>query len=146
MTKNQYLDLGVASDLLLPPDSPPERVAVAWLHIIREHPEFPTKYSFLHEPEPGLRSFVRQTAREIRYAAGNLRRCIRGLSSKGILWYTTKPYPKPTHVLFLSHLLNASHIGQDQDFYFGPVPADLAKMGSLPPLLSPTIPTIPRVN
>ena len=116
LNKNQYLDLGVASDWLLPPDSPPERVAVAWLHIIREHPEFLTKYSFLHESEPGLRSFVRQTAREIRSAAGNLRRCIRGLSSKGILWNTTEPYPKSTDVLFVSHLLNLSHIGQDQDF------------------------------
>ncbi len=106
----------MASDLLLPPDSPPERIAVAWLHIIREHPEFLTKHSFLHEPEPGLRSFARQTAREIRYAVGNLRRCIRALSSKGILWYTTEPYRKPTDVSFLSHLLNASHLGQDQDF------------------------------
>ena len=133
-------------NLLLQADFPPDRVAVAWLHIIREHPEFLSKYSSLHGPETSFRSRAQEKALNLRYAAGNLRRCISGLSSEEILWYTTEPYPKTTDVLFLSHLLNASHIGQEQDFYFGPVPADLAKMGSLPPLLSPTIPTIPRVN
>ena len=116
LNKNQYLDLGFTSDLLLAPDSPPERIAVAWLHIIREHPEFLANYSSLYEPETSYRFIVREKARAIRNAAGNLRRCIRGLSSKGILWNTTEPYPKSTDVLFVSHLLNLSHIGQDQDF------------------------------
>lgn len=129
LNKNQYLDLGFTSDLLLSPDSPPERIAVAWLHIIREHPELLTKYSFLYEPEPSLRSFVQQTAREIRYAAGHVRRWISGVFSEGVLWYTTEPFPKSTDVLFLSHLLNRSHIGENQDFYFGSVPVELAQTG-----------------
>ena len=51
------------------------------------------------------------------------------MSSKGILWNTTEPFPKSTDVLFVSHLLNQSHLDQDQDFYFGSVPADLANNG-----------------
>ncbi len=93
LNKNQYLDLGFTSDLLLAPDSPPERIAVAWLHIIREHPEFLANYSSLYEPETSYRFIVREKSRAIRYAAGYLRRCFRGLSSKGILWNTTERYP-----------------------------------------------------
>ena len=129
LNTNQYLNLGITSDLLLSPDSPPERIAIAWLHIIREHPEFLAKYSFLLEPEPSLRSLVRKTLWEFSYAAGYLWRCIGGLSSEGTHWYTTEPRAKSADVLFLSHLLNPSHIGQDQDFYFGTVPRDLAKNG-----------------
>ena len=129
LNTNQYHSLGITSDLLLSLDSPPERIAIAWLHIIREHPEFLEKYSFLLEPEPSLRSLVRKTIREFSYAAGYLRRCISGLSSEGMLWYTTEPRAKSADVLFLSHLLNPSHIRQDQDFYFGSAPHDLAKNG-----------------
>ena len=129
LNTNQYLSLGITSDLLLSPDSPPERIAIAWLHIIREHPEFLAKYSFLLEPEPSLRSLVRKTIREFSNAAGYLRRCISGLSAEGMLWYTTEPRAISADVLFLSHLLNPSHIGQDQDFYFGSVPIDLANNG-----------------
>lgn len=49
--------------------------------------------------------------------------------SERVLWYTTEPVPKSTDVLFLSHLLNPSRIGEDQDFYFGSVPVDLAQIG-----------------
>ncbi len=90
---------------------------------------FLAKYSSLYEPETSFRSVVREKTLNLRYAAGNLRRCIRGLSSAGILWHTTEPYPTFTDVLFVSHLLNPSQIGQDQDFYFGSVPADLAQNG-----------------
>ena len=129
LNTNQYLNLGITSDLLLSPDSPPERIAIAWLHIIREHPEFLAKYSFLLEPEPNLRSLVRKTIWELSYAAGYLKRCISGLSSQGTLWYTTEPRAKSADILFLSHLLNPSHSGQDQDFYFGSVPIDLINSG-----------------
>ena len=129
LNTNQYHSLRLTSDLLLSLDSPPERIAIAWLHIIREHPEFLAKYSFLLEPEPNLRSLVRKTIREFSHAAGYLRRCISGLSSGGTHWSTTEPHAKSADVLFLSHLLSPSHIGQDQDFYFGSVPIDLAKNG-----------------
>ena len=129
LNTNQYLNLGITSDLLLSPDSPPERIAISWLHIIREHPEFLAKYSFLFEPEPSLRSLVRKTIWEFSYAAGYLWRCFSGLFSEGMLWYTTESRAKSADVLFLSHLLNPSHIGQDQDFYFGSVPIDLTNYG-----------------
>ena len=142
MDGQQFLSLCHACDnLLLQADSPPETIAVAWLHIIRDHPVFLAKYSSLYEPETSFRSVVREKTLNLRYAAGNLRRCIRGLSSAGILWHTTEPYPTFTDVLFVSHLLNPSQIGQDQDFYFGSVPADLANNG-----ISTTIALINQTN
>ena len=74
LNTNQYLNLGITSDLLLSLDSPPERITIAWLHIISEHPVFVAKYSFLLEPEPSLKSLVRKTIWEFSYAAGYLRR------------------------------------------------------------------------
>ena len=51
MKRNEYLNLAKACDTLqLAPDSTAERIAIAWLHIVRELPNFLQHYANLFEP------------------------------------------------------------------------------------------------
>ena len=130
MKRNEYLNLAKACDtLLLAPDSTPERIAIAWLHIVREHPTFLQPYTDQLESAgvigPRFSRFVRTFA----FLGGYWRLCIKWLVSGGIPWFATKLDPAPTDVFFLSHLLSSSPQDQQDDFYFGHAPADLARTG-----------------
>ncbi len=51
MKRNEYLNLAKACDTsLLAPDSTEERIAIAWLHVFREHQNFLQHYANLFEP------------------------------------------------------------------------------------------------
>ena len=130
MKRNEYLNLAKACDtLLLAPDSTPERIAIAWLHIVREHPTFLQHYADLFEPAGYIGPRFSRFVRTFSFLVGYWRQCIKWLASGGIPWFATKLDPAPTDVLFLSHLLSSSHQDQQDDFYFGHAPADLARTG-----------------
>ena len=130
MKRNEYLNLAKACDtLLLAPDSTPERIAIAWLHIVREHPTFLQHYTDQFESAGVIGPRFSRVVRTFAFLVGYWRQCIKWLASGGIPWFATKLDPAPTDVLFLSHLLSSSHQDQQDDFYFGHVPADLARTG-----------------
>ena len=130
MKRNEYLNLAKSCDtLLLAPDPTPERIAIAWLHIVREHPTFLQHYTDLFESAGVIGPRFSRLVRTIMVSAGYWRQCIKWLASAGNPWFATRLDLAPTDVLFLSHLLSSSHQDQQDDFYFGHVPADLAQTG-----------------
>lgn len=115
--------------MLVEPDSTIERVAIPWLHVIREHPVFLANYADLFEPAKGVKAIGRQWLRLLRNRAVWFRQLGRALRSDGQPWFGPKELPGRIDVLFVSHLLNASHAGQVDDFYFGELPNELVAQG-----------------
>lgn len=128
--EHQYLELCKACDQILQAqDSTPERVAISWLHIIREHPAFLPKYTALFERRQGLQILFESAKRSAQNFIAYLFRV-----GKTLITYETNLRAltfqlKTCDVVFVSHLLNHSQIGQLSDFYFGDVPNELAMQG-----------------
>ena len=130
MNEKQYRELCEACDrVLLAPDSTIERLAIPWLHVIREHPIFLNNYVDLFEPAKGVKAVGRQWWRALRNKAGWLRQLGRASRADGQLWFGPKELLGQIDVLFVSHLLNASHAGQADDFYFSELPNALVVQG-----------------
>lgn len=106
-----------------------ERVAIAWLHIVREHPVFLSSYESLFSAESGTRMFGQRWMRALRNGAGWCWQLGRALRSDGRPWFGSQNLPDQIDVLFVSHLVNVSHAGQAVDFYYGDVPNELAARG-----------------
>ena len=123
MDENQFHELCAACDgILLEHESSPERFAVAWLHVIREHPVFLSRYerlfsesikSAFHWMEGGR--FVVEVLRAFRQL---LRAARHGLRKQA----DTMP---SADIIFVSHHINASQ--KNADFYFGTLPKDLSR-------------------
>ena len=129
MKEDQYNTLCEACDrVLLSPDSTFERVAIPWLHVIREHPEFLKSYADLFKPGKGKR-YHGQWARILRKKVGLLRQFAIGFLSNGSPWACPERLTTGIDVLFVSHLLRPSHAGQVDDFYFGSVPDEIVAQG-----------------
>lgn len=130
MNEKQYRELCETCDrVLLAPDSTIERLAIPWLHVIREHPIFLNNYTDLFEPAKGVKAIGRQWWLVLRNNAGWLRQLGRASCADGQLWFGPKELPMQIDVLFVSHLLNASHAGQADDFYFSALPNVLVAQG-----------------
>lgn len=130
LNEEQYQAVCKACDrALLAPDSTVERVAIPWLHVVREHPVFLDSYGDLFKPTKGFKTITRRLLRVLRSRAGWLAQLLKSLRSTGQVWFGPEDLPKMVDVLFISHLLNASHSGQQDDFYFGNVPNDLSAGG-----------------
>jgi len=130
LNEEQYRSLCEACDrVLLAPDSTLERVAIPWLHVIREHPVFLANYVDLFEPARGGKAIIRTCLRVIRNMAGWYRQIGRSLRTGVQPWYGPEDIPSGIDVLFVSHLLNPSQAGQAEDFYFGELPNQLIARG-----------------
>ncbi len=130
MNEEQYRSLCEACDrLLLAPDSTIERVAIPWLHVIREHPVFLANYVDLFEPTKGGKAIVRKWLRVFRRRAWWFRQILRSLQADGRQWFGPDQLPRGIDALFVSHLLNSSQAGQSDDFYFGGLPNEMVAKG-----------------
>ena len=130
MNEEEYKLLCEACDnVLLAPDSTVESGAIPWLHVVREHPVFLDNYLDIIESAKGAKVIGRRWLRFLRSRAWWFRQLGRALCSDGQLWFGPKELPRQIDVLFVSHLINASHAGQEDDFYFGELPNELAKQG-----------------
>lgn len=125
MTEEQYRLLTAACDrVLLSSESTEERVAIPWLHVLREHPVILSAYEYLFDPsleEPASESFVAT----LRRAASRIKRALVP-RQKPAAWPGEMP---EADILFVSHLLNPALIGKSGDFYFGDVPVLLSARG-----------------
>ena len=104
-------------------------MAISWLHIIREHPAFLPKYTTAFEPRQGLQLLFESATRSARNYIGYLFRIGQTLLAHETNLSGLTIQPKTCDIVFISHLLNRSHIGQSNDFYFGDVPRELARQG-----------------
>ncbi len=127
MNEEQYIALCAACDrVLLSSDVTDERVAVSWLHVIREHPLLLKAYADLFEPSS---SFHQKIVSAIRDLVWRFYCLTRALFASGRFWFGNKISSEKIDFLFVSHLVNVSHFDQVEDFYFGRLPDDLAKNG-----------------
>jgi hypothetical protein len=119
VTEEQFDELRAACDrVLLAPDSTLERMAIAWLHVLNEHPSNLGQYADLlagSRPNPLL---------PLKSAAVQLRQWMRGRAA------VIPAFEEPVDVLFISHLLHESQVGAGEDFYFGNAPEAVAARGA----------------
>ena len=121
MTEEDYKQLCAKSDqLLLTPEATIERIAIAWLHVLNEHPSNLAKYSDMIAGLPPKRGVT------LKAALIQLRQWVRGRKSSGAATEAA------THVdvMFISHLLNETQVGATEDFYFGSAPEALMEQGA----------------
>jgi len=116
LNAEQYRLLCEACDrILLAPDTTPERIAISWLHVIREHPEFLPAYDVVFSNDVNYwltgRVWLRSTLSSCKFfinkIAGALQSPESGMTQSN------------ADVLIISHLINKDHVGESQDFYFG---------------------------
>lgn len=113
--------------VLLAPESTLTTIAIPWLHVIREHPVFLSRYRDL---------FMRKNTvcanlfgLELRSWVSNCRQIFRGFSTSNTNWLSNKSLSKSVDVLFVTHLVSKAHATNANDFYFGHVPLELSKRG-----------------
>ena len=111
------------------PDSTIDRVAIPWLHVIREHPVFLANYADLFESDKIRRVVSGRLYPVIRNMAWWFRQLLRALRHDGKLFYTSGEHPDNIDLLFVSHLLNVSQAGKKDDFYFNGLPEEMAMRG-----------------
>jgi len=119
----------ICDRILLASDSTTERVAITWLHIVREHPIFLKRYEDLFEIARGAKAIVNSCLRIGRNKAAMIRQIGRSLFSDGEPWYGRTQLQSPIDILFISHLLNPSQSGKEDDFYYGGLPIEMAARG-----------------
>lgn len=129
LSESEYFNLCEECDsLLLADDSTLERVAIPWLHIIREHPMFLKKYMNLFNASHSneiWQSVIDKTHFFLRLLA-NFKNYF---YNKDSFYSSSIKGDYKLDVLFVSHLLNNRDAGKEFDPYFGDVPHQLSKLG-----------------
>ncbi len=119
ISEKQYLELCDACNrLLVLPESSIEMVAIPWLHVIREHPIVLEKYVSLFSPKSIIEKLKVIVFNKLVW----FRQVFRALGSDGEPWFGTDTLPENLDILFISHLLNPSQYGDNDDFYFSSIP------------------------
>ena len=130
MTEEKYKLLCLACDsVLLADDARIETIAIPWLHVMREHPIFLRQYEDLFIEKSFWKTLVD-------YFCHKSKRIIQWIKLIGHLfklpnkfWIGELKKPYTFDVIFVSHLLNASQLSVEDDFYFNKVPHDLVGRG-----------------
>jgi hypothetical protein len=126
ISEAEYVILCEGCDsLLLAEDSSLERVAIPWLHIIREHPMFLKKYVNLFNSNATSKSW----REKVPYFVSSLAKFIKYFHSKGSYYHSSIDQTRKLDILFVSHLLNRSDAGKPNDSYFGDIPNRLSELG-----------------
>ena len=121
MTERDYDQLcAICDELLLSPEVTTERIAIAWLHVLNEHPSNLAKYSDMIAGLPAERGVA------LKAALIQLRQWVRGRKAGG----AATEAASPVDVMFVSHLLNEAQVGAAEDFYFGNAPEALMEQGA----------------
>lgn len=110
--------------MLLASEATRERIAIPWLHVLREHPTFLAEYESLLGA-----STSEGFTRIIRYQAGWLRNWWRAFWSNGLTWVGPVKFSRPVEILFISHLLDTSPSAKQVDFYFSDLPERVRAVG-----------------
>src|SRR5690349_1771196 len=114
MTEEDFRRLCEECDrVLMTPPMSPERMAIVWLHVLREHPMVLETYG----GSPSSRRAQRRLW--LRFLAGWVRRLATAVRQDGSLWSASRDLDGGVDVLFLSHLTNSGQAGKGADAYFG---------------------------
>lgn len=129
MREEQYRSICEACDhALLAPDATLERVAIPWLHVIREHPFTLTQYRDVIHPVKGLGAWIQRLAQSLWSRGRWGYQMLQAIRSKGNLWFGGD-LPEQIDILIVSHLVNTSQAVREDDFYFAGLPKELVSQG-----------------
>ena len=128
MTENQFLNICATCKLILKAkDSTIQRVAIPWMHPIREHPialkryvELVLKPSSFQISKKWLRDFII-------YSGIWLRQLYRAITRGNDYWKSNDAITDKVDCLFISHVVNQSQLKNIDDFYFSSIPNELVK-------------------
>lgn len=119
MREDEYRRLCAACDTVLRgPYTSLERLAIGWLHVLNEHPTVLQRYEHLFSASAARTPLP---VRSLLYQLKNL-----------VVRQRVAAEPAEAErvdVLFISHLLNVSQAGAEEDFYFGRLPEMTAAEG-----------------
>ena len=131
MKEQQYQELcDITDEVLLASDATPARVAIPWLHIVREHPVFLEQYEHLFIPYRWFQYHLKSQMHLFRNILSIVKVILKAVIRRhannraGII----KKIPQ-ADVLFISHLLNPKQYKDEDDFYFSNLPEKLADDG-----------------
>jgi len=130
VNEEQYKQICDACDqALLAPGSQIERIAIPWLHVLREHPAVLKEYESLLVRAGFFNQLCAGLLRSLHIRAGWVRQFWTALRSDGRAWVGLQIFSKPLDVLIVSHLINEGDFGKQPDFYFGDLPERLSDQG-----------------
>jgi len=130
LREEDYLRICEECDkILLAPDSSLERVAIPWLHVLREHPVFLRQYQNLIARSSYLAKAISLFRLSVARFLFPTRLASRVLHSSGKFWHGSLPEGGAVDYVFLSHVLDAPQLSAEDDFYFGEVPRELVQKG-----------------
>jgi hypothetical protein len=132
INEKQYLELCDACNKILSlPDSTIERIAIPWLHVIREHPIGHARYTNLFSLESWkkrkLWGFKKEIKRRILWSY----QIMLSIKNRAKFWFGSEELPNNVDYLIVSHALTGNQYSQKEDFYFGKIPHELQKRGNL---------------
>lgn len=135
ITEERYKELCEACDRLLQsPKAGKTRVAISWLHVLREHPVVLAFYKSLFADDNSTDKKADELSKagsssKFRFLIAAIKRILLLTFSKNRWWESSQNEPKNIDILFVSHLLNTSHIDKEDDFYFGDLPNRMKSIG-----------------
>lgn len=128
MTENQFLDICANCKLILNAnDSTIQRVAIPWLHPIREHPIALQKYVDLLLKPKMIQGSKKKLRDFIIYSGIWIRQLYRAISRDNVYWKSNDILQEKADCLFISHVVNRSQLHNTDDFYFSSIPDELVK-------------------
>jgi len=130
LKENQYSEITRLTDeILCSSGLLPARVAIVWLHVIREHPVFLKDYDILYIENKFIFHY-RKILRSFRNKASLFKVFVRSIFLSPVTqWSQVVQQLSTCDVLFVSHLLNAEQLSQEEDFYFADLSVKLRENG-----------------
>jgi hypothetical protein len=120
----------LTDELLLEHDINHTRIAINWLHVIREHPVLLSNYEHLFIKKRSKMAYFRMYLQPSLYKLHLLRVLIKSVFSRnGELWRKQIHELQVKEIIFISHFLNKSEINSQKDFYYSDLPLQLNKSG-----------------
>ena len=128
ISQDQYIKLcKKCNEILNSKNSSLERVAMPWLHPIREHPIFLQRYNYIFFKKSGFYKFFYSIKNRIKNILIWIRQIYRSIFGNNSYWYNNDVISPEVDCLFISHILNSSQLSNIDDFYFANIPSELVK-------------------
>ncbi len=130
LSEDQYrLICKTCDSILLAANSPEEKMAISWLHVIREHPIFLVQYDSIFAKPTLIKIISNYFRREVINFYRTLKLGWVICKSSGRAWLGNIKKNELFDIVFVSHLLSIDDLQKNSDFYFGDLPSDLATKG-----------------
>lgn len=128
MTENQFLNIcATCRSILKAKDSTIQRVAIPWMHPIREHPIALQRYAELVLKPNRIQAAKKWLRDFIIYSGIWIRQLYRAITRGNDYWKSNDALPDKVDCLFISHVVNRSHLKNMDDFYLSSIPDELVK-------------------